>query len=263
MRWQLASVERMSTRRRRQPSPRPLLQQDAEPQHPPADEPRGRRRRAYGRDGEAPLAGQQGSDAAHLRQVHLMHAELFDELRGKGLASSPAISARTSRHQASTCSHCRPRTRLHLVGNRGGRGHRPAQSLRPDRRLSKKPDGRDPGQGRRRNLIRKAGIMSIVLADGDVRPGDAIRIELPGGPRKPFTTCLAEFTYFKGSIVRVACPCWSCVCVRPRGIELIEISRPTDHGIIDVDENVTGSRRLERCLVACRLRRPVRVRTSV
>jgi MOSC domain-containing protein YiiM len=31
------------------------------------------------------------------------------------------------------------------------------------------------------NLIRKAGIMSIVLADGDVRPGDAIRIELPTG----------------------------------------------------------------------------------
>jgi MOSC domain-containing protein YiiM len=28
-------------------------------------------------------------------------------------------------------------------------------------------------------LIRKAGIMSIVLAGGDVRPGEAIGIELP------------------------------------------------------------------------------------
>ena len=31
-------------------------------------------------------------------------------------------------------------------------------------------------------LVRKAGIMSIVLAGGDVRPGDAIRIALPAAP---------------------------------------------------------------------------------
>ncbi len=35
------------------------------------------------------------------------------------------------------------------------------------------------------NLIRKAGVMSVVLADGDVRPGDAIRIELPEAPHQP------------------------------------------------------------------------------
>jgi MOSC domain-containing protein YiiM len=35
------------------------------------------------------------------------------------------------------------------------------------------------------NLIRKAGIMSIVIAAGDVRPGDAIGVELPAGPPKP------------------------------------------------------------------------------
>ena len=35
------------------------------------------------------------------------------------------------------------------------------------------------------NLIRKAGIMSIVLTDGDVRPGDAVRVELPGTPYRP------------------------------------------------------------------------------
>ena len=34
-------------------------------------------------------------------------------------------------------------------------------------------------------LIRKAGIMSIVLAGGDVRPGDAIRAELPLAPHHP------------------------------------------------------------------------------
>jgi MOSC domain-containing protein YiiM len=35
------------------------------------------------------------------------------------------------------------------------------------------------------HLIRKAGIMSVVLADGDVRPGDAIRVEVPAGPHRP------------------------------------------------------------------------------
>jgi MOSC domain-containing protein YiiM len=34
------------------------------------------------------------------------------------------------------------------------------------------------------NLVRKAGVMSIVLAAGDVRPGDPIRIELPAEPHR-------------------------------------------------------------------------------
>ena len=41
------------------------------------------------------------------------------------------------------------------------------------------------------NLIRKAGIMSIVLADGDVRPGDAIRVELPGAASAARTSVMA------------------------------------------------------------------------
>ena len=44
----------------------------------------------------------------NLRQVHLMHAELFDELRAKGFRVSPAILARTSPRQASICWRCRP-----------------------------------------------------------------------------------------------------------------------------------------------------------
>jgi MOSC domain-containing protein YiiM len=35
------------------------------------------------------------------------------------------------------------------------------------------------------NLVRKAGIMSIVLTGGDVRPGDAIHVELPGESHQP------------------------------------------------------------------------------
>ena len=33
-------------------------------------------------------------------------------------------------------------------------------------------------------LVRKAGIMGIVLATGEVRPGDPIRVELPPPPRR-------------------------------------------------------------------------------
>jgi MOSC domain-containing protein YiiM len=41
--------------------------------------------------------------------------------------------------------------------------------------------GRDADGG----LVRKAGIMGIVLVDGDVRPGDPIHVELPPAPRRP------------------------------------------------------------------------------
>jgi MOSC domain-containing protein YiiM len=33
-------------------------------------------------------------------------------------------------------------------------------------------------------LVRKAGVMSVVLADGDVHPGDIIRIQLPHGSHR-------------------------------------------------------------------------------
>ena len=37
------------------------------------------------------------------------------------------------------------------------------------------------------NLIRKAGVMGVVLTGGTVRPGDAIDIELPPEPHTPLT----------------------------------------------------------------------------
>ena len=35
------------------------------------------------------------------------------------------------------------------------------------------------------HLVRKAGVMSIVLTGGEVRPGDAIEVELPAHPHRP------------------------------------------------------------------------------
>ncbi|HEX3246317.1 MAG TPA: MOSC domain-containing protein, partial [Chloroflexota bacterium] len=34
-------------------------------------------------------------------------------------------------------------------------------------------------------LIRKAGVMGVVLTGGDVRPGDLIEVELPQEPHSP------------------------------------------------------------------------------
>ena len=34
-------------------------------------------------------------------------------------------------------------------------------------------------------LIRKAGIMAIVIASGDVKPGDTIAVTLPAPPHTP------------------------------------------------------------------------------
>ena len=35
------------------------------------------------------------------------------------------------------------------------------------------------------NLVRKAGVMSVVLTGGEVREGDPIRVELPPAPHRP------------------------------------------------------------------------------
>ena len=35
------------------------------------------------------------------------------------------------------------------------------------------------------NLVRKAGIMGVVVEGGEVRPGDSIRVELPPLPHRP------------------------------------------------------------------------------
>ena len=43
------------------------------------------------------------------------------------------------------------------------------------------------GRDQNGDLVRKTGIMAIVLTDGDVRPGDPISVELPGEPFQSLT----------------------------------------------------------------------------
>jgi MOSC domain-containing protein YiiM len=37
----------------------------------------------------------------------------------------------------------------------------------------------------RGGLVRKTGVMAVVIVGGQVRPGDAIRVELPAQPHQP------------------------------------------------------------------------------
>ena len=34
-------------------------------------------------------------------------------------------------------------------------------------------------------LVRKAGVMSVVVTGGEVRPGDPVRVQWPTGPHRP------------------------------------------------------------------------------
>lgn len=121
----------------------------------------------------------------NLRQVHLMHAELFEELRTKGYVVRPGDLGENVTTQGVNLLALPTGTRLHLgasavVEITGLRN--PCIQLDTFQKglmaatLDRDADG---------NLIRKAGIMSIVISEGDVRPGDAIRVELPDMPHRP------------------------------------------------------------------------------
>jgi MOSC domain-containing protein YiiM len=121
----------------------------------------------------------------NLRQVHLIHAELFDELRAKGFEVKPGDLGENVTTVALDLLALPTGTRLHLgtsavIEVTGLRN--PCIQIDGFQKglmaatLDKDADG---------HLIRKAGIMSVVRADGEVRPGDSIGVELPAQPHRP------------------------------------------------------------------------------
>jgi MOSC domain-containing protein YiiM len=120
----------------------------------------------------------------NLRQVHLIHGELFDELRQNGFAIAPGDlgeNITTSGLDLLALPRgARLRIGTALIEVTGLRN--PCHQLdgfRPG--LMQATLGRDDSG----NLIRKAGIMAIVLESGEVVPGDAIAVTRPAGPHKP------------------------------------------------------------------------------
>ena len=121
----------------------------------------------------------------NLRQVHLMHAELFDELREKGFAVKPGDLGENVTTSGIDLLALPAGTRLRL-------GATAVVEVTGLRNPCVQLDGFQKGlmaatldRDATGNLVRKAGIMSVVLAGGDVRPGDAIGIELPDIPHRP------------------------------------------------------------------------------
>ncbi len=123
--------------------------------------------------------------APNLRQVHLIHAELHDELRAAGFTVSAGQMGENITTRGVDLLALPTGTRLQLgeaaVVEVTGLRNPCAQLDRLQPGLMAAVLGRDE-QG---NLIRKAGVMGIVLAGGEVRPGDPIRVELPPHPHRP------------------------------------------------------------------------------
>ena len=121
----------------------------------------------------------------NLRQVHLIHAELHDELRAAGfdVGAGDLGENVTTRGvdllalPAGTLLRLGAEAVVEVTGLRN-----PCVQLDAFRAgLTAAVLDRDE-QG---ELVRKAGVMSVVRAGGDVRPGDAIAVELPTGPGRP------------------------------------------------------------------------------
>jgi MOSC domain-containing protein YiiM len=123
--------------------------------------------------------------APNQRQVHLIHAELFDALRAAGFIVTPGQMGENITTRGIDLLGLVTGTRLHLgagaIVEVTGLRNPCAQLERIAKGLLAAVLDRDP-EG---NLVRKAGIMGIVLASGEVRPGDPIRIEPPPPPYRP------------------------------------------------------------------------------
>ena len=121
----------------------------------------------------------------NLRQVHLIHAELHDELRAAGMAVLAGQMGENITTRGVDLLGLPTGTRLHL----GATAVVEVTGLRdPCAQLNSIQPGlmaATLGRDKRGNLIRKAGVMGIVLADGEVRPADTIGIELPPEPHRP------------------------------------------------------------------------------
>ena len=121
----------------------------------------------------------------NLRQVHLMHAELFGELRTRGFVVQPGDLGENVTTEGVDLLALPTGTRLHLGASAvieiTGLRNPCIQIDNFQKGLMAATLGRDADG----NLIRKAGIMSIVVREGDVRPGDAIGVELPAMPHRP------------------------------------------------------------------------------
>ena len=123
----------------------------------------------------------------NLRQVHLIHSELHDELRAAALTVSPGQMGENITTKG-----------VDLLALPTGTVLRLGDSARVEITGLRNPclqlDGIQPGlmaavigRDEHGEIVRRAGVMGIVVGGGEVRPGDAIDIELPPRPHRALT----------------------------------------------------------------------------
>jgi MOSC domain-containing protein YiiM len=118
----------------------------------------------------------------NLRQVHLIHEELHDELRARGFEVRAGDMGENVTTRGIDLLGLPTGARLRLgddaVVEITGLRNPCVQLDRFQQGLMAAVLDRDEDGG----LVRKSGVMGVVLAGGDVRPGDAIGVELPPLP---------------------------------------------------------------------------------
>jgi MOSC domain-containing protein YiiM len=121
----------------------------------------------------------------NLRQVHLIHAELHDALCAAGFRVGAGDMGENITTRGVDLLALPVGARLHI-------GAGAVVEITGLRNPCAQLDHFQPGllaavlhRDANGNLIRKAGVMGIVLASGDVRPNDPIRVELPPLPHQP------------------------------------------------------------------------------
>jgi len=121
----------------------------------------------------------------NLRQVHLLHQELFRELEARGFILGPGDIGENILTSGIDLLGLPTGTILRI-------GAAASVQVTGLRNPCVQLDRFQPGlmaatldRDQAGNLIRKAGIMAVVLTTGQVRPGDRIDIELPPEPHRP------------------------------------------------------------------------------
>ena len=121
----------------------------------------------------------------NLRQVHLIHAELHDELRAAGFTVHAGEMGENVTTRGIALLDLPTGTRLRL-------GADAVVEVTGLRNPCVQLDRFQPGlmaavldRDEHGDLMRKSGVMAIVVAGGEVRPGDGIRVELPPAPHRP------------------------------------------------------------------------------
>jgi MOSC domain-containing protein YiiM len=121
----------------------------------------------------------------NLRQVHLIHVELHEELRHTGFTVAAGQMGENITTTGVDLLGLPTGTRLRL----GAEAIVELTGLRnPCAQLNQIQSGLMAAvldRDEQDKLIRKAGVMAVVVAGGHVRPGDAITVELPPEPHHP------------------------------------------------------------------------------